>query len=234
MSGPVKADFSLPLRKRRRPALSCVECRRRKIKCDRGEPCAHCKKSAGIKCVYSKNDHPASGNRQRSASNLPTASTSSQNPEISGNNEAAAAAPNQKPNVFLTESFPRPAGVSEENAYAETECCNSTALPTVHSSLFGQKDPSPLDSSWPGEKKLPNAPIRLCHAMGISFSTTNDIVIHDGNGKAKLRTKIAHQSDLKMCMYGQSHWKHSLALVNGINFQIDNLELANTYCSSTK
>ncbi|KAI1762435.1 hypothetical protein GGR53DRAFT_418680 [Hypoxylon sp. FL1150] len=31
-----------PPRKRRRPALSCLECRRRKIKCDRNEPCAHC------------------------------------------------------------------------------------------------------------------------------------------------------------------------------------------------
>ena len=29
-------------RRRRRPALSCLECRRRKIKCDRNEPCNHC------------------------------------------------------------------------------------------------------------------------------------------------------------------------------------------------
>ncbi|OIW29326.1 hypothetical protein CONLIGDRAFT_615196 [Coniochaeta ligniaria NRRL 30616] len=29
-------------RRRRRPALSCLECRRRKIKCDRNDPCAHC------------------------------------------------------------------------------------------------------------------------------------------------------------------------------------------------
>ena len=29
-------------RRRRRPALSCFECRRRKIKCDRQDPCTHC------------------------------------------------------------------------------------------------------------------------------------------------------------------------------------------------
>ena len=29
-------------RRRRRPALSCHECRRRKIKCDRNEPCTNC------------------------------------------------------------------------------------------------------------------------------------------------------------------------------------------------
>jgi hypothetical protein len=29
-------------RKRRRPPLSCTECRRRKVKCDRKQPCSHC------------------------------------------------------------------------------------------------------------------------------------------------------------------------------------------------
>lgn len=29
-------------RKRRRPAPSCQECRRRKVKCDRSEPCGYC------------------------------------------------------------------------------------------------------------------------------------------------------------------------------------------------
>ncbi|RYO93406.1 hypothetical protein DL766_000796 [Monosporascus sp. MC13-8B] len=38
-------------RRRRRPALSCLECRRRKIKCNRNDPCAHCV-SARSKCTY--------------------------------------------------------------------------------------------------------------------------------------------------------------------------------------
>lgn len=38
-------------RRRRRPALSCYECRRRKIKCDRNEPCAHCVRQS-TQCVY--------------------------------------------------------------------------------------------------------------------------------------------------------------------------------------
>lgn len=37
--------------RRRRPARSCLGCRRRKIKCDRGSPCAHCV-AAGIQCVF--------------------------------------------------------------------------------------------------------------------------------------------------------------------------------------
>ena len=38
-------ESSEPPRKRRRPALSCIQCRRRKVKCDRNEPCNQCKSS---------------------------------------------------------------------------------------------------------------------------------------------------------------------------------------------
>lgn len=37
--------------RRRRPALSCIECRRRKIKCDRNSPCSHCV-TAKSDCTY--------------------------------------------------------------------------------------------------------------------------------------------------------------------------------------
>ncbi|KAK3298956.1 uncharacterized protein B0H64DRAFT_454636 [Chaetomium fimeti] len=40
-----------PIRRRRRPALSCQECRRRKIRCDHNNPCAHCTRQK-TKCVY--------------------------------------------------------------------------------------------------------------------------------------------------------------------------------------
>lgn len=38
-------------RRRRRPALACVDCRRRKIKCDRNNPCAHCV-ATKTPCIY--------------------------------------------------------------------------------------------------------------------------------------------------------------------------------------
>jgi hypothetical protein len=48
---PVRAGPSQ--RKRRRPALSCAECRRRKIKCDRNIPCSPCKLAKSATCTYS-------------------------------------------------------------------------------------------------------------------------------------------------------------------------------------
>ena len=41
-----------PALKRRRPALSCAECRRRKIKCDRKHPCDPCKRFESPTCTY--------------------------------------------------------------------------------------------------------------------------------------------------------------------------------------
>ncbi|KAF2832605.1 hypothetical protein CC86DRAFT_366355 [Ophiobolus disseminans] len=51
-----------PPHKRRRPAVACTECRRRKISCDLASPCGPCSKSrSSLKCVYN-NDGNGNGN----------------------------------------------------------------------------------------------------------------------------------------------------------------------------
>lgn len=51
-------------RQRRRPAFSCLECRRRKIRCDRKNPCTHCV-SVVAQCVYKVyRDEPRPANQQ--------------------------------------------------------------------------------------------------------------------------------------------------------------------------
>jgi hypothetical protein len=42
----------LVVRKRRRPALACEQCRRRKVKCDRTSPCGPCRRSGSDLCTY--------------------------------------------------------------------------------------------------------------------------------------------------------------------------------------
>ncbi|XMA20749.1 hypothetical protein WAI453_013540 [Rhynchosporium graminicola] len=49
----VPATPAAPLRKRRRPALACEQCRRRKIKCDRTYPCGQCTQLKTSACSYS-------------------------------------------------------------------------------------------------------------------------------------------------------------------------------------
>ena len=43
---------AIPQRKRRRPALACEQCRRRKVKCDRTSPCDQCVRTKSDACTY--------------------------------------------------------------------------------------------------------------------------------------------------------------------------------------
>lgn len=43
-------------RKRRRPALACTSCRRRKVKCDRNSPCGQCTQRNSALCTYTEDD----------------------------------------------------------------------------------------------------------------------------------------------------------------------------------
>lgn len=47
-----------PVKKRRRPALSCEQCRRRKVRCDRGSPCATCVQTGNKTCSYAAPPRP--------------------------------------------------------------------------------------------------------------------------------------------------------------------------------
>ena len=60
-------------RKRRRPAVACTECRRRKVKCDRSFPCGPCIQTS-LSCGYSSasslDPHPGQ-NMNRQSPSLP-------------------------------------------------------------------------------------------------------------------------------------------------------------------
>lgn len=47
-----------PVRRRNRPALSCIQCRSRKVKCSRSEPCSSCIKSKIVNCTYEEARRP--------------------------------------------------------------------------------------------------------------------------------------------------------------------------------
>jgi hypothetical protein len=56
VDGPIRTP-----RKRRRPALSCVQCRRRKVKCDRKLPCTQCSQYNNATCKYDDPEVAAQG-----------------------------------------------------------------------------------------------------------------------------------------------------------------------------
>ncbi|OJD34085.1 c6 zinc finger domain-containing protein [Diplodia corticola] len=78
-------------RRRRRPALSCLACRRRKIKCDRKDPCTHCV-SARYTCTYKVyRDSPVTPHPPESTSTQDRPITEPHS-QLSGSRVVAAAA----------------------------------------------------------------------------------------------------------------------------------------------
>ncbi|KAJ6443153.1 fungal specific transcription factor domain-containing protein [Purpureocillium lavendulum] len=66
-----------PQKKRRRPALACEQCRRRKIKCDRNSPCGHCTRARIASCTYVPTHVPASKTKAKSIRPLAASSRES-------------------------------------------------------------------------------------------------------------------------------------------------------------
>jgi len=70
----------VPLNRRRdKPQLSCNLCRRRKLKCDRGQPCSTCAhRGLSLSCTFSDNLHvsqPAQRAKQAPVQQTPNATT---------------------------------------------------------------------------------------------------------------------------------------------------------------
>ena len=85
------------IRRRRRPALSCRECRRRKIRCDHSSPCAHCVRHK-TQCVYKPfaydepSAHPGAGpgSPRTTATASPPPVRISSSPQLQASGTAAA------------------------------------------------------------------------------------------------------------------------------------------------
>lgn len=69
-TGRVEVPLGTP-RKRRRPALSCVQCRRRKVKCDRKLPCTQCSQYSNAACIYDDPEVTARGKSSSSKTTTP-------------------------------------------------------------------------------------------------------------------------------------------------------------------
>ncbi|GKT51528.1 transcription factor lepE [Colletotrichum spaethianum] len=56
-------------KKRRRPALACEQCRRRKVRCDRNLPCSTCVRSKRSVCTYASETKPAPRKSEKNGAN---------------------------------------------------------------------------------------------------------------------------------------------------------------------
>ncbi|KAK4205017.1 hypothetical protein QBC40DRAFT_65324 [Triangularia verruculosa] len=147
-------------RRRNRPALSCIQCRTRKIRCDRNEPCASCLKSKIVNCTYEEARRPKP--RLWRLSPAPTAAQ----PDTSPTAEERLAAAGSSGYTFKDVSLapapvpgPAAAGAATANtttAAASTVTTASSASSTTTAAIatlgplthpISYRDPGPRSSS---------------------------------------------------------------------------------------
>ncbi|KAL7944320.1 fungal-specific transcription factor domain-containing protein [Trichoderma barbatum] len=110
VSVPKASPANLVEKKRRRPPLSCEQCRRRKVRCDRTQPCNKCVESNAPSCTYA----PV---------HIPAWRTKKLDLMMSGNGDSAAESAARPPFRSIKAAEPRP------------EASGSDAIESMNSSL---------------------------------------------------------------------------------------------------
>lgn len=239
------AESTLPIRKRRRPALSCVECRRRRIKCDRNDPCNHCKKLSGIKCNYttsqvaSTRHVPSSSKPEQPFGDISNLEVLEQE-VIDGSRLVSAN------NEVLFSATASALGSAPFTDYT-TESNRGQDSVTVLSSKNTEKGQTPSNVGiHAGDINTITSKIDISKNDISTYIVrkNNNVFTQDDIGDAKIRTKfsIANESGLekesqelsiKTCFTGPSSWKHSLEQVSSINSYYE-IEIANAWVSFSK
>ncbi|KAH6989638.1 hypothetical protein BKA56DRAFT_476854 [Ilyonectria sp. MPI-CAGE-AT-0026] len=197
------ADPEVPERRRRRPAVSCSLCRRRKIRCNREAPCNNCMRSKNEQCVYET--HPSQAPRQIRPTNTP-AQLPRQPHHIAPNTTSTASTGSTVSSHPLVSSGPSSTNTS------------SPAGPTLsHDVEYLRNRIRQL------EDELPKTKIHSAQTPSLTPSSTTSIEtqtsrlagtfhIHRNTlfGQANVFSRgIMH----KTRMFGQSHWINGVALL---------------------
>lgn len=91
-------------RKRRRPALSCVLCRRRKVKCDRKLPCSQCSQYNNAPCKYDDPEVAALGKHSSTPQTLHNSS------RVIASNQTHGVLSSREPIIFNNQNISAPPG----------------------------------------------------------------------------------------------------------------------------
>lgn len=209
-------------KRRRRPPLACIACRRRKVRCDRKLPCQNCVKARRTtSCAYAPDDRLEP--RERSA------------PTSQGSNDGSS-------HVFgrgaASLSYLSPAATTSTTTSSTTAVASHRSNPQATSSSYQEASAlaervrqlekqlaQVLDSKTSGTagtKSAPglhtNPPTSTTHSRSDEYWQSNDpahetqyLTNDDGDGSST-RVMLAKSRYL-----GSSHWMHGITLVSSLN-----------------
>ncbi|KAL3704905.1 erg26, C-3 sterol dehydrogenase [Talaromyces marneffei ATCC 18224] len=207
-SGPIK-------HKRNRTAQSCVQCRQRKVRCDRGYPCAPCLRSkSSLECSYDKRNPPQGNSSSKNSSILehragrPTRQethlSSSYNNRINENAAAVtiqpgAAAQSQRLIEDLQEQVQQLKEAVSGSVYA-TQNSSPSGLPVGANKIEEQPIKAPtshLRNTW--DKTKIYGPNNWIHTAG-QFQVLGEFISSDVSLSAQFCDKTELVNLLKECL----------------------------------
>ncbi|ETS84627.1 hypothetical protein PFICI_02652 [Pestalotiopsis fici W106-1] len=180
-----------PERRRRRPAVSCVLCRRRKIKCNRESPCNNCVKSGRNECVYENPPPPAP--RQPRSDRMSEAGTDSQL-SLSSTNSIQSVV--QSHGSDPASRGPTPATTTTGSSSSPSAAWDIETLKNRVRQLEGQLSQTSLT---PTQRAATPVPVNIetnTTSLGGTFH------IHRDNASNPVVRGVTHKSR----KFGQSHW----------------------------
>ncbi|KAH7082142.1 hypothetical protein FB567DRAFT_530667 [Paraphoma chrysanthemicola] len=188
-------DGDGPAKRRRRPALSCAECRNRKVRCDRREPCGSCTRLRSETCTY-RPQRP--GIRPRSPADT-SASASGTNDQDHGNSARSSPQQSAPSNEFhlMVNRYVAP-GIFGEHGKPQL-----TPLPVHRPNLTLNSHSESSESALIAGllERIRSLESRETARVDRSASTSSTIPEGQDNSTGRF---------IKSKFYGQSHWVNAI------------------------
>ncbi|KAH7364917.1 fungal-specific transcription factor domain-containing protein [Rhexocercosporidium sp. MPI-PUGE-AT-0058] len=209
-------SVAAPPRKRRRPALSCEQCRRRKIKCDRTYPCGQCLQSKTASCTYSPDSVLGIGHVNRSGiqklrhgvqepmgeSTLSRRAKEDGRPMPNRTRATLAEDPNSASNDQQSSNTTSPKGPNSSD-----DCRTSLSSPAT--------DPIQERVTEDNNRELLS---RILEKLSTSKASENSSTVQREEFKFSLEQKDQVRGTVsKTRFFGQSHWMYSFGAFDQIS-----------------
>ncbi|KAL3478537.1 hypothetical protein BJX99DRAFT_269206 [Aspergillus californicus] len=179
-------------KQRRRPAVSCALCRKRKVRCNRGRPCSNCLRSrTGVDCIYDDpvplhSQHPSGQNNTLSSPSLDCGQDESHSGRLSSTSPSAVPS-NASRSLQTGQSW---TGVVTP---ASSQSSREASLKLRIRQLEDQLGKVPQLASEPGIETT-------------SSDLTGTFHLHYKSGASGQHGPIVSSVSAKTRLFGQSHW----------------------------
>lgn len=194
---------SQPVKKRRRPALACEQCRRRKIRCDRNAPCNHCIKSKISNCSYVPTHVPASwAKKGKDPSNIRDAQ---------GSNE-----PSQQ---FILPAPSKDKGTPPSSEYIHpnsSQWLNSVTGSNTRASSVSASGAGSMNKGSPNDVEWLKSRLHYLEEKlgGVDMTSADEDEPYEKSPAGTESTAPIKGTVSKTRYFGRSHWMNGAALVS--------------------